>query len=508
MNRPRRRAAAAAESAAHILAEAVERHQTGKLAEAEALYRKALKLSPNEAEIHYNRGVALLQMGQAREATASWRRALARRPDYLKALANLGSALGELDQVPEAARILAAAVVCGPDQAEPYNNLAIILRASGRWDDALAVCKRALAVRPDYADAHNSAGIIFYEMGRLTESVASYRLALRDTPQFAKAHFNLGMALLARGELAEGWREHEWRWQGGARHLKPRGFAQPPWRGERLDGRTLLLHAEQGFGDTLQFARFAPVAAGLGARVILEVQPALARLCRTLAGVTEVIPAGEDLPYFDRHLPLMSVPNVLGTTFDSLPAATPYLHADPAEVERWRRRLADLPGCKVGLVWSGDPRTHDLRANLIDRRRSIGLAALAPLLALPGISYVSLQMGGAKAQMRDIAPRLRPRDVTDAIGDFGDSAAAMSELDLVITVDTAAAHLAGALGRPVWILSRFDACWRWLRNRDDSPWYPSARLFRQRTPGDWGDVVSRVAEALAGAPSEENRTAG
>jgi hypothetical protein len=266
---------------------------------------------------------------------------------------------------------------------------------------------------------------------------------------------------------------------------------------EDLAGKRLFVHWEQGFGDTLQFCRYALAVRARGARVILSVQDPLVRLLRGLDPGIEVIGGAETPQSFDYHCPLMSLPLAVGTTLETIPARTPYLSAAPARTAAWSTRLTAVTGLKVGLVWAGDPRPHDPASSAIDRRRSIALERLAPLLAEPGVSFFSLQKGSPAGQLADIPAELRPLACMDEAGDFADTAALISNLDLVITVDTAVAHLAGALGKPVWILSRFAGCWRWLLERDDSPWYPTARLFRQAEPGDWGPVIAKVATRLA-----------
>jgi hypothetical protein len=278
--------------------------------------------------------------------------------------------------------------------------------------------------------------------------------------------------------------------------MHARRFARPPWLGaEELTGKTVLLHAEQGFGDTLQFCRYAALVAARGARVVLRVTRPLAGLLATLDGGTEVISDGDSVPAFDLHCPLMSLPLAFGTTLETIPPPARLL--PPADhVAEWRRRLAALAGPRVGLCWAGDPRRNDPTARATDRRRSITLAHYGPLGGIAGPSFVSLQKGEAAAQTAAPPGGLLVHDWTDELDDFADTAALIEALDLVITVDTAVAHLAGTLGKPVWILSRCDGCWRWLTDRDDSPWYPSARLFRQPAPGDWDAVISRVVAAL------------
>ncbi len=485
-----------------LFAFALERHRAGRVAEAEAFYRRAREAAPAAPEIPYNLALALHQQGRRDEAAASWRAALALRPDHAGARNNLGILLAEAGELAEAEEHLRAVLAVGVSHPALHNNLAVVLRDGGRPEEALVEAWRAVALDPDYADAHSNLAILLDEAGQTAAAVAEWRRALTLDPNHAQAHFNLGLALLRQGEMAQGWREFAWRWRGGARHLLPRGFAGPEWGGEDLGGGTLLLYAEQGYGDAIHFARYATVAAARGARVVLEVRRPLARLLATVSGVSAVAVAGEDdLPPYRAHLPLMSVPGVVGTTLATIPADVPYVRAEAGAAAAWRARLAEAlgPGLRVGLVWAGDPRPGDARAHAIDKRRSVALARLLPLLATPGAVFVSLQKGEAAAQIRDLPAALRPYDAMDEMADFADTAALVANLDLVIAVDTAVAHLAGALGRPVWILSRFDGCWRWLLGRDDSPWYPTARLFRQERPGDWDGVVARLAAELARA---------
>ncbi|MDR3536816.1 MAG: tetratricopeptide repeat-containing glycosyltransferase family protein [Acetobacteraceae bacterium] len=433
-----------------------------RFAEAEHCQQQALRLAPAYPEAHNNLGLAQYEQGRVAEAENSFRGALRLRPDYANALMNLGTALQSLNRLVEAEASYRQALTCGGDPARVLNNLGLLLQELGRPAEAEAACRAALAHRPGQADART----------------------------------NLALVLLLRGAYAEGWREYEARWQVASMTTATRPFAQPRWTaGVPLAGRTILLHAEQGFGDTLQFCRYASLLAAAGARVLLEAPPALCRLLASLDGVAQVIPAGETLPPFDLHCPLMSLPFGFGTTLETIPNASPYLHADPAQAASWRQALAALPGRRIGLVWGGSSRSGQPHAVAVDRRRSMPLAALAPLAGIAGCSFVSLQLGPPAAQPPPAGLVLH--DPTTGLGDFADTAALIEALDLVISVDTAVAHLAAALGRPVWLLNRFDTCWRWLLGRDDSRWYPTLRQFRQPTAGDWTTPVARIAQDLA-----------
>jgi hypothetical protein len=325
-------------------------------------------------------------------------------------------------------------------------------------------------------------------LGRFAEARADYRSALQLRPDFAEAHVALAESLLLTGEMAEGWQHYEWRWKTQGLAPLARNFSVPQWRGEAIAGKTILLHAEQGFGDTLQFCRLATLVAARGARVILEAQPGLVPLLRTLAGPSEVLARGEPLPGFDLHCPLMSLPLALGGDVAGA-VAPPYVAADPARVAAWAARLET--GLRCGIAWSGRASHQN------DHNRSLALAALLPVLAVPGVSFVSVQNQVRPAD-RAVASQLPALKTFGAeLDEFSENAALISAVDLVIAVDTMAAHLAGALGKPVWVMLPFMPDWRWLQDRRDTPWYPAARLFRQPAPGDWTKVIADVADALA-----------
>ncbi|HYD71398.1 DUF5672 family protein [Azospirillum sp.] len=478
--------------------------------EAEALHRRALALRPDFAEAHNNLGSGLVARRRFAEARAPYRRAIALNPGYPDPWNNLASALWETGEAEAAMEHYERCVALKPDHPDGYANLGYARRAHPRgardYAVAEAACRRALALNPGHVPARNNLGIVQLDGCRLAEAQATFRSVLAAVPENADARFNLSLALLKDGRWEEGWREYEWRWRTG--QLPPPNLTDPPWRGEPLEGRTILLHAEQGHGDTLHFVRYAPLVAARGGRVVLAVQKALKRLLTGMPGVEAVYELNEPIPAgFALHCPLLGLPLALGTTVDTVPAAVPYLHPDPAAVARWKARLAGDGRLKVGLAWSGDPRRHAPRANAVDRRRSLTLDALAPLAAAGGgVVFYSLQKGEPAAQAKQPPAGLELVDLMDEAGDFADTAALVATLDLVITVDTSVAHLAGGLGVPTWVLSRFDGCWRWLMDRDDTPWYPTMRLFRQDTPGDWDPVVERVAAALkALAPTPRPR---
>jgi tetratricopeptide (TPR) repeat protein len=465
----------------------------GKIGAAVDAYRRALMLQPDYAAAHNNLGNARLAQGNLLAAEGSFRAALSHAPDYAEAHNNLGNVMKVQGRLDAAVASFRQALALREDYVEAEYNLGNALREQGALDEAVACFRSALRRRPDFADAQINLGNTLAEQRRLDEAVGCYVAALRVDPGLADGHFNLGIALLARGDLAAGWQEYEWRWKIPRMASACRNFPQPQWRGEAVAGRTLLIHAEQGFGDTLQFCRYATLAAARGAKVILEAPPPLVRLLRTLAGVAQVVECGDALPAFDVHCPMLSLPFAFGTTGATIPNVAPYLHADAVQVAAWQARLGALagPGLRVGLVWAGDPRRHTRELAAVDGRRSLAPARLAPLLDVAGVRFFSLQKSGPAAP-----EAFGVVDVMGEMDDFADTAALVANLDLVISVDTAVAHLAGALGKPVWLLDRFDSCWRWLSGRRDSPWYPTLRLYRQPCAGDWDAVLAEVAADL------------
>jgi tetratricopeptide (TPR) repeat protein len=419
--------------------------------------QRAIALNPNDAELHYNRGNTLMALNRTGEALAAFEHALALNPGLHQARQNMGIALTRLGRAEEALRIYDA-LLLQPGAALPELrvNRAGTLDQLNRRADALADCDAALA----------------------------------ENPAHAMAHWNAAIVCLSLGDYGRGWREWEWRWQTPdfARHR--RAWASPAWLGQfSLAGKRILLHPEQGLGDTIQFCRYAPLVKALGGQTILEAPAPLLPLLRTLAGVDHLIEFGQDPGPIDCHTPLMSLPLALGTRLETVPAAIPYLAADPARVAAWRARLGPAHGPRVGLAWSGNPALQS------DAFRSAPLAALAPLIA-PGIEFISVQKD-VRAPDAPAMASLNIRHFGPDLHDFADTAALISLLDLVISVDTAPAHLAGALGRPVWLLLHATAEWRWLMGRADSPWYPTARLFRQAIPQDWGELAGRVRAQLA-----------
>ncbi len=455
-------------------------------------FRRCLDVAPNHAATHYNLGNALVRSGQPVEAVDAFVTCLHLNPQFGAAYVNLATTLQRLALLDQAQAMAELAVHHLPDEPEAKVCLAGILHDKADYAAAARLYLQALDHVPHHAGALTSLGNTLAVLGHFTQALAMHDRAVAAAPGDAEPHFNRATTRLAAGDFANGWADYEWRWQRA--ELPPRGFGDP-WRGEDIAGRTILLHAEQGLGDTLQFVRYAPLVAARNARVVLEVQPPLARLMQTLPGVVQgdvrVVTQGDPLPAFDRHCPLLSLPLAFATRIDSIPASTPYLHGDRGAIAGWAAHLPDDGGLRVGLVWAGSPHINHAASHLVDRRRSLPPAALAGLADIGGVHLVSLQKDTAPP------PDLRLINPMPSVTDFADTAALVANLDLVITVDTAVAHLAGALGRPVWLLSRYDGSWRWLHGRDDSPWYPGMRIYRQPHPNDWADVVARVHTDLS-----------
>jgi tetratricopeptide (TPR) repeat protein len=470
--------------------------EQGKLAESAACFDTALLLRPDDPATLNNFGSTRHAQGDAEGAIDCFRRAIARRPDYQEALYNLGTVLSGQGRLEEAIDCFRNALALRPDDPVACNNLGATLCEDGQIEEAMIWLQRAIDLNALEADAHANLGIALARQGRHADAVDSYRRAIVLRPDAARAHTNLAQALLALGDLPAGWRELEWRWQTPGMRGERRDFSRPQWRGGAAAGATLLIHAEQGFGDTLQFCRYARLAAARGLRVVMEVPAPLLRLLRGLDGVDQLVARGDPLPRFDLHCPMLSLPLALGTDLTSIPAAPAYLQADPAGTAQMAERLAAPQSARqdslrVGLAWAGQSRPHLPGMTAVDRRRSVPPALLAPLLEIDGVHCFSLQKAGPAAP-----PEFLLTDLMEAMADFADTAALIANLDLVIAADTAVAHLAGALGRPVWLLDRFDHCWRWLAGRSDSPWYPTLRIYRQPAPGDWTAVIAAVTRDL------------
>jgi tetratricopeptide (TPR) repeat protein len=483
--------------------------QQGKLDEGIALYRKALAQRPGYVSARENLSVALWKQGKQmiEEAIASYTQIITFQPENVQAYHNLGVILIEQGKLDEAMSYYLQALAVQPNDAVALNTIGTILQQQGKSTTAIVYHRHALAVQPDYPDALNSLGTALQDQGQAQEAMACFDRALALDPNDANARYNRSLILLTDGNYREGFPEYEWRFK--TREFPPCPFRQPVWDGSDLTGRTLLLHAEQGLGDTIQFIRYAAIVAQRGGRIILTCHQPLIRLLATVPGIEEFIPLGYPAPHFDVYAPLMSLPGILGTTLESVPAQVPYLKPLPdshIDLAVAGSNNPETPRLKVGLVWSGG---HLYKKN---QSRSCPLKHFEWLLQLSDIAYYSLQKGIAQTALSELGWDSQIQDWGSQLNDLADTAAAIAQLDLVITVDTSIAHLAGALGKPVWVLLTYLPDWRWMLHREDTPWYPTMRLFRQTQPDDWQGVLDRVSQALlqhstptlkGSAPSED-----
>lgn len=531
----------------------------GRPGEAVELIGRAISMHPAVADFHYNLGVALMDLQQKEQALGAFQRALQIKPDALNARANiagvllslkrfaeaievaksvlaidpnnpdalnnLGVGLKETNHLPEAIACYERSLAIRPNSVETLTNLGNALQREKRYDESLAVHSRAVALRPDVAQLHNNLGSVLYDMMRYPEAIQCFERAIAILPAFPEAmcslcnsfyrdnqlkraidvglevirkwpewslpKFNVSLMLLLDGRFKEGWEMNEVRWSVNELGAPRYDFNKPRWDGSDLHGKTILLYGEQGFGDTIQFARYIPMVLARGGRIILGCQTEVVRLLQQMKGVENVFSSLDPATPFDVHCPLMSLPGVFGTDLSNIPSSPKYLQADPALAATWRERIPNDPNVlKIGLTWAGRP-THDN-----DRNRSIALAALAPLADVKGTWFCSLQKGPSAKEAKSPPNGMQIADFSEQINDFADTAAVIEHLDMVISVDTAAAHLAAAMGKPTWILLPVVPDWRWLMDREDSPWYPTVRLFRQKKLLDWMPTIRRLTDEL------------
>lgn len=440
--------------AVHRLGQAVEFHKAGEQSKAEEIYRQVLEADPENTTALHLLGVLAFQSGYNDEALGLIARALKVAPHFPEALNNMGNVLIKM----------------------------------GRIEDARLCFQEAVAQKPDYALAYNHLGSALRGLGRLDEAVAGYETAIALNPEFAESHYNLSHLYLLMGRFAEGWKAFGWRRRVVEFNHAHRPYAQPVWDGGDLDGKTIFLYPEQGLGDLLQFVRYIPLVVARGGRVVFETPSQMQRLLQGFDGAHSLLPSGTACPDFDCHASLLDLPGIMETTLETIPAPASYITPDADLTGAWAERLGPWQDFRIGLVWSGNP------DNTENARRSIDPDFLKPLIQIPGVSLYSLQVGRdgeAEAVFGEAVTDLAP-----GLKDFADTAAVIRSLDLVVSVDTAVAHLAGALGRPVWTPLALGADWRWLLDRDDCPWYPSMRLFRQTAAGDWTSVVKRLSSEV------------
>lgn len=471
---------------------AVVLERLGRHEDALARCDRVLALDPQHAKAHANRGNVLHGLGRIAEAAASYEKALELEPDSVEVLCNHTNTLRRLDRREAALQASERALAIDPGFLAAWFARGRVLQGLHRYEDALASFDQVLATTPENQFAQFHRGNMLMTLRRHDEAAAAFGRAIEIDPDYVNAHCNLAFLCLSIGDFGPGWKEYEWRWKDPQMFGDLPNFAQPRWTGtEPLAGKVILLGAEQGLGDTLQFCRYVPLVKALGATVVLEAQPELRSVLATLGGVDEFVDRkrGAVLPPFDVYCTLLSLPLAIGTELSTIPCDVPYLHADPERVARWREKLGTPTRPRIGLVWSGNPK------HLNDRNRSISLASLLPLMS-DAFEWISLQKVVREEDQESLASSPL-RHFGDELGDFADTAALLETVDCVLSVDTSVAHLAGALGRPLWVMLPHTPDFRWLLDREDNPWYPQARLFRQSQPGDWADVFERISGALS-----------
>ncbi len=507
----------------------------GKLESAIDYLNRAISLRPDMAEAHYNLANAFKLSGDSSQAVMAYQKALAIRPDFAPAWNNLGNLLAGQNQFQQADAALREAIRLRPDHAEAHNNLGLTLKAQSRFDEATAEFGRAVELRPNYAEAWNNLALLLHrrgdyqaalmaaqkaiaiglksdsaeayanlgnvlkDQGDLDGAIAACERAIALRPDDPHMKWNLALSLLLKGDYERGWRAYESRWKTSDYAERTFRFDQPRWDGTPLNGQTILVRFEQGFGDMIQFVRFIPRIAGQGGKVVALGPPALRRMLDRQCGIGQYVCFDEALPPFDCYTLLLSLPGLFHISLAETSNQNPYLKIDPELVEQWRNRLGPAEqSLRIGLVWAGNPNYRN------DQNRSVPLRAISKHLAIPGVRYFSLQKDANPADIATDAQNLQMLDLTAQIGDFADTAALISNLDLVIACDTSVAHLAGAIGKPVWILLPYAPDWRWMLHRSDSSWYPTAKLFRQATPGDWNAPLKEVASQLSELARQRN----
>ncbi|HEY7087346.1 MAG TPA: tetratricopeptide repeat protein [Tepidisphaeraceae bacterium] len=455
--------------------------------------RRAVELAPQMPEAWSNLAVSLASVKKIDEAMEAANRALAMAPDRPEALVNLGFVHQRAERPAEAEAAFRKAIEVGPNYSVAHRNLAALLDGENRIEESAASLERALALQPRDIEGWNNLSTLRRKNRDIAGALAAANKALELGPGHPGAHGNIGLALLAMGDYEKGFPEYEWRWRCDNFTTAPRDFDKPMWDGTDPAGRTIFVHAEQGYGDTIQFVRYVPMLAAQGAKVILEATVPLRALLSSVKGVSKIVVAGVRPPEFDLHIPLLSLPKIFKTTLQTVPAEVPYLFPDPARLEKWKPKTAAPAGhVKVGLVWAGNVKP--------DANRTCPFEMLAALATVPEVAFFSLQKGDDAKDALNPPAGMNLVSLSDNLQDFADTAAAMTHMDLILTIDTAAAHLAGALGRPTWALLPWACDWRWLDDREDSPWYPTMRLIRQPKRGDWPSVIARVAADLAKFP--------
>lgn len=465
-------------------------HRAGRLPEAEAIYRQVLAEQPNHPEALQLLAGVVTQAGQYDTAVDLLKKAIQANPNVALYHGNIGSLYLKTQRLGESVAALERALQLDPNLLPAYYNLGSALSDKGEFDRAVAVLRKGISLNPNWPELHNIVGTVLRNWGKCDEALAAFRQSVALQPDYAEGHWNLGRTLLLLGDYRNGWAEYDWR-RKMPEIVPPRNIVQPQWDGQTLQGKTILLHHEQGFGDTLQFIRYAPLVAKRGGKVIVECPLELAAILRGVEGIGRIITRGDSWPSFDVQSLIVSLPMRFGTTLETIPSP-PYLSVRPDRVAAWRARLGEPDGRRrVGLVWAGRPEHNN------DRWRSMRLDQFAPLAEVKSARFYSLQKGPAAGQAASPPPGMDFVDWTGDLHDFVETAALIANLDLVICVDTSIAHLSGAMGRPAWVLVPFAPDWRWMLSRTDTPWYPMMRLYRQSKLGDWAGVMSEVVRDLS-----------
>jgi tetratricopeptide (TPR) repeat protein len=453
--------------------------------EAIRYYHQAQKIQPDQPYLFDNIGNAYLELENIPHAIASYRQAIDIDPNFAPSLAHLGIAYSKDNKSIEAVKWLRRALAVNPDSVDALNAMGNALRAMNQDQEGIACFKKALEIRPNFPEAISNLGVAYNDLGDLGQAISFAKRAVDLSPRNPALHWTYALVLLRAGKFKEGWAEYEWRWERRDFTTPNREFGKPRWDGSPINGKIILIHAEQGIGDTLQFIRYVALVAKAGGTVIVECQPEVVKLVGCMEGVSAVVRSGEQFPEFDVQIPLLSLPLIFGTGIETILASS-YL-APPV---KQTVKIKESKKKRVGLAWAGSP-THNN-----DRHRSVSLEILVPLFNTDKCEFFSLQVGSRQVDIQRLGLSDKIKDLSQDLKDFSDTASAIDQLDLVVSVDTAIAHLAGGMGKPVWILLPFASEWRWLTGRDDSPWYPSMRLFRQQTAGNWEEVVRAVKIAL------------
>ena len=466
-------------------------YELGRLEEARGSLERAAALQPNNAKIYNSLGVILKALSLTDDAIFQFKKALSLNPDYAEAHSNLGSALRQAGKLEESIIAYQKSLALTPDNATVYANLGVAYKESGKIKEAVESGGKSLSLNPKNSVAYNNLGVAYQAQGKLKEALESFEQALTINPDFAEAHWNFAIALLLSGDYERGWAEYEWGFV--AKQRIARKTDKPLWDGLPLDGKIILIRSEQGLGDTIQFTRFLPLVKAEGGKVILECQAPLVDLLKN-CGADEVVsrsePDGDPQRPFDVWFPLMSLPGHYKVKLNEVSPKMPYIYSDPARQSKWHHYFKGETRLKIGIVWAGSPTHQD------DRNRSCSLADFLPLLKLEGIAWYSLQKGEAVSEIDLLPSDVNLHSIGNELQDFSDTAAVINDLDILISVDTSVVHVAGAMGKEVWALLQFAPDWRWLQARSDTPWYPSMRLYRQKSAGDWGGVLDEVVEAI------------